>query len=437
MRRRRSGHRLPGRVPDAGDRVRRPQRSGTARCSRRKALAARLCAAGRAQHAAAHDLSAAHHQRVPRDRRRDRRHRRPHRAHDRAGHHARRPRSRRPGAARRYSDASITDKIADIVLRAARALGLARSASAVAGALTRAVPRRDQLPVRKRRRHLGRQPAGRVGLRASPTSSGGSASATPAPSSPPSCCCCASSWRTSINRFAEAMTIFAVAMAGLMPILHLGRPWFFYWLIPYPDIMNVWPQWRSPLVWDIFAIGTYLDRVAAVLVHGPDPRPRDAARPRAHALEADRVRSARARLARRGAALGALRHRLSADGGSRHAAGHLGAQRGVARFLVRHYAPGWHSTIFPPYFVAGALFSGFAMALTLAVPMRAVFRLKSFITARHLDNMAKLMLVMRPDRRLQLRRRDLHGVLQRRPLRDRRRRATAIVGPYAPVCLVA
>ena len=87
-------------------------------------------------------------------------------------------------------------------------------------------------------------------------------------------------WRTSINRFAEAMTIFAVAMAGLMPILHLGRPWFFYWLIPYPDIMDLWPQWRSPLVWDIFAIGTYVDRVAAVLVHGPDRRPRDAARPR-------------------------------------------------------------------------------------------------------------------------------------------------------------
>jgi len=65
-------------------------------------------------------------------------------------------------------------------------------------------------------------------------------------------------WRTSINRFAEAMTIFAVAMAGLMPILHLGRPWFFYWLAPYPDVMNVWPQWRSPLVWDIFAIGTYI-----------------------------------------------------------------------------------------------------------------------------------------------------------------------------------
>src|SRR5215831_6902978 len=65
-------------------------------------------------------------------------------------------------------------------------------------------------------------------------------------------------WRTSINRSAEAMTIFAVAMAGLMPILHLGRPWFFYWLIPYPDVMNVWPQWRSPLIWDIFAIGTYI-----------------------------------------------------------------------------------------------------------------------------------------------------------------------------------
>ncbi len=80
----------------------------------------------------------------------------------------------------------------------------------------------------------------------------------PAPSSRRSCCCCGRRWRTSINRFAEAMTLFAAGIAGIFPILHLGRPWFFYWLVPYPNIMNLWPQWRSPLVWDFFAISTYL-----------------------------------------------------------------------------------------------------------------------------------------------------------------------------------
>ena len=127
-------------------------------------------------------------------------------------------------------------------------------------------------------------------------------------------------WRTSINRFAEAMTIFAVAMAGLMPILHLGRPWFFYWLIPYPNIMNVWPQWRSPLVWDIFAIGTYIIVSLLFWYMGliPDLATlRDRARTR---LAADRLRPVRARLARRRAALASLRHRLSADGRTRDAA---------------------------------------------------------------------------------------------------------------------
>ena len=112
-------------------------------------------------------------------------------------------------------------------------------------------------------------------------------------------------WRTSINRFAEAMTLFAVAMAGLFPLLHLGRPWFFYWLAPYPNMMNLWPQWRSPLVWDFFAIAHLHHRLAAVLVRRPDARPGDAARPRDDALQAHRLRPVRARLARRGAALGA------------------------------------------------------------------------------------------------------------------------------------
>ena len=116
-------------------------------------------------------------------------------------------------------------------------------------------------------------------------------------------------WRTSINRFAEAMTIFAVAMAGLMPILHLGRPWFFYWLIPYPNVMNVWPQWRSPLVWDIFAIGTYIIVSILFWYMGLHSRSRIAARPRAHARQAGRLRPVRARLARRGAPLAAASRR--------------------------------------------------------------------------------------------------------------------------------
>jgi Ni/Fe-hydrogenase subunit HybB-like protein len=200
------------------------------------------------------------------------------------------------------------------------------------------------------------------------------------------------SWRTSINRFAEAMTLFALAMAGLMPILHLGRPWFFYWLIPYPNIMNLWPQWRSPLVWDIFAIGTYI--IVSLLFWYMGMMPdlatlRDKAEQRwkkvAYGLFA---------LGWRGDAL----HWARFDSAYLLLAGLatplvISVHSVVSLDFTIGNTPGWHSTIFPPYFVAGALFSGFAMALTLAVPLRAVFGLKAFITARHLDNMAKLMLV--------------------------------------------
>jgi Ni/Fe-hydrogenase subunit HybB-like protein len=198
-------------------------------------------------------------------------------------------------------------------------------------------------------------------------------------------------WRTSINRFAEAMTIFAISMAGLMPILHLGRPWFFYWLVPYPDIMNVWPQWRSPLVWDIFAISTYI--IVSVLFWYMGLLP-DLATLR------DRARKHWQRFAYGLAALGwrgDARHWQRYDSAYLLIAGLatplvISVHSVVSLDFAVADLPGWHSTIFPPYFVAGALFSGFAMALTLAIPLRQVFQLHEFITARHLDNMAKIML---------------------------------------------
>ncbi|HEV8517821.1 MAG TPA: NrfD/PsrC family molybdoenzyme membrane anchor subunit [Burkholderiales bacterium] len=199
-------------------------------------------------------------------------------------------------------------------------------------------------------------------------------------------------WRTSINRFSEAMTIFAIAMAGLMPILHLGRPWFFYWLIPYPDIMNVWPQWRSPLVWDIFAIGTYMIVSILFWYMGLIPD-----------LATLRDRSAQ-RWKQVAYGLLALGWRGEARHWQRFDTAYL-LMAGLATPLVISVhsvvsldfsfgnVAGWHSTIFPPYFVAGALFSGFAMALTISIPLRAVFGLQDFITARHLDNIAKIMLL--------------------------------------------
>ena len=198
-------------------------------------------------------------------------------------------------------------------------------------------------------------------------------------------------WRTSINRFAEAMTLFAAGMAGLFPILHLGRPWFAYWLAPYPNRMDLWPQWRSPLVWDVFAISTYLIVSALFWYLGMIP---DLATLR------DRARSRGKRVAYGLLALGWR-------GESRHWARHETAYlllAGLATPLVVSVhsvvamdfaignTPGYHSTIFPPYFVAGALFSGFAMVLTLAIPLRRAFDLKDFITEVHLDHAAKVLL---------------------------------------------
>jgi molybdopterin-containing oxidoreductase family membrane subunit len=202
-------------------------------------------------------------------------------------------------------------------------------------------------------------------------------------------------WRTSINRFAEAMTLFAAGIAGIFPILHLGRPWFFYWLVPYPNVMNVWPQWRSPLVWDFFAISTYLTVSLLFWYVGLIP---DLATLRDRALRSSAHRA-------KGFIYGLLA--LGWRGEARHWARYETAYwllAGLATPLVVSVhtivsldfaignTPGYHSTIFPPYFVAGALFSGFAMVITLAIPLRHYFRLHDFITDGHLNNAAKILL---------------------------------------------
>jgi molybdopterin-containing oxidoreductase family membrane subunit len=198
-------------------------------------------------------------------------------------------------------------------------------------------------------------------------------------------------WRTSINRFAEAMTLFAVACAALFPLLHMGRPWLFYWLLPYPNTMGTWPQPRSPLVWDVFAVTTYATVSALFWFVGMIP---DLATLR------DRAKRRAAQIIYGILAMG---WRGSARHWHRYETAYL-LLAGLATPLVVSVhtvvsfdfsigiVPGWHATIFPPYFVAGAIYAGFAMVLTLAIPLRAVYGLEDFITARHIDNMAKIML---------------------------------------------
>ncbi len=199
-------------------------------------------------------------------------------------------------------------------------------------------------------------------------------------------------WRTSINRFAEAMTLFAVMCAGLFPLLHMGRQWYFYWLVPYPNTMAMWPQFRSPLVWDVFAVSTYFTISLLFWYVGLLPD-----------LATLRDRS-RTRIGQILYGVFALGWRGSALHWQRYRIAYL-LLAGLATPLVISVhsvvsldftvaqLPGWHSTIFPPYFVAGAIFSGFAMVLTLAIPMRLAFGLQGLITLRHLDNCAKLTLV--------------------------------------------
>ena len=198
-------------------------------------------------------------------------------------------------------------------------------------------------------------------------------------------------WRTSINRFAEAMTLFAVACAGLFPVLHLGRPWLAYWLFPYPNTMGMWPQFRSPLIWDVFAVSTYATVSALFWYVGLIP---DLATLRDRATN---------RFAQVVYGFGAMGWRGSAAHWHNYETAYL-LLAGLATPLVISVhtvvsfdfaigiVPGWHATIFPPYFVAGAIYAGFAMVLTLAIPLRAAFGLEDFITTRHLQNMGKVML---------------------------------------------
>jgi len=199
-------------------------------------------------------------------------------------------------------------------------------------------------------------------------------------------------WRTSINRFAEAMTLFAVACAGLFPIIHLGRPELFYFLMPYPASTGLWPQFRSPLVWDFFAITTY--GLVSFLFWFIGLLPDLATlRDRAKRKWVKLIFGVLA-MGWRGSARHWFRYQkvyfwLAALATPLVVSVHSIVSLDFASGII----PGWHSTIFPPYFVAGAIFSGFAMVLTIAIPLRAVYGLKGFITERHLDNMAKVMLV--------------------------------------------
>lgn len=198
-------------------------------------------------------------------------------------------------------------------------------------------------------------------------------------------------WRNSINRFAEAMTLFAVACAGIFPLLHLGRPWTFYWLFPYPNTLDVWPQFRSPLVWDVFAVSTYGTVSLLFWYLGLIP---DLAtmRDRAQHIVSKKIYGVLAWGWR-----GSVRH------WHRYQTAYL-LLAGLATPLVISVhsivgldfaisvLPGWHTTIFPPYFVAGAIFSGFAMVLTLVIPIRSLYNLGGIITDRHLDYMGRVIL---------------------------------------------
>jgi len=198
-------------------------------------------------------------------------------------------------------------------------------------------------------------------------------------------------WRTSINRFAEAMTLFAVASAGLFPLLHVGRPWLAFWLMPYPNTMNVWPQFRSPLVWDVFAVSTYATVSALFWYTGLIP---DLATLR------DRAKN---KVAKTLYGIFSMGWRGSARHWERYEIAYL-MLAGLSTPLVVSVhtvvsfdfavsvIPGWHATLFPPYFVAGAIYSGFAMVLTLAIPVRKFYGLEDYITMRHIDAMAKITL---------------------------------------------
>ena len=200
------------------------------------------------------------------------------------------------------------------------------------------------------------------------------------------------SWRTSINRFAEAMTIFAVMCALIFPGVHVGRVWLAYWMFPIPNQMAMWPNFRSPLLWDVFAVGIYFTVSLLFWYTGLIP---DLATLR------DRAKSKVKRFIYGILSLGwraSNRHWQNYELAYLMLAGLstplvLSVHSIVSTDFAISLLPGWHTTIFPPYFVAGAIFSGFAMVITLAIPTRKIFGLEDFITVTHLERMAKIILL--------------------------------------------
>ncbi len=199
-------------------------------------------------------------------------------------------------------------------------------------------------------------------------------------------------WRTAINRAAEAMTIFAVVCAGLFPLLRVGRTLLAYWLIPYPNFRQLWVNFRSPLIWDVFAVSTYATISLLFWYLGMVP---DLATVRDHKT---------GKWARRVYGFFAMNWRGTARDWHHYESAYgmlaaiatplvLSVHSNVAMDFATSTAPGWHSTIFPPYFVAGAIFSGFAMVITLMVIVRKIYDLEDYLTVDHMEMMCKIMLV--------------------------------------------
>jgi Ni/Fe-hydrogenase subunit HybB-like protein len=199
-------------------------------------------------------------------------------------------------------------------------------------------------------------------------------------------------WRTSINRFAEAMTLFAVIQAGLFPLIHLGRPWFAFWLFPYPATLGVWPNFKSPLIWDVFAVSTYL--TVSFLFWYIGLIPDLAALRDASTKKAQRIAYGIFALGWRGSARHYQHYRIGYLILASLSTPLVLSVHSIVSFdFAVSQLPGWHTTIFPPYFVAGAVFSGFAMVMTLMIPARKALGFERVVTERHLENMAKVMLV--------------------------------------------
>jgi len=199
-------------------------------------------------------------------------------------------------------------------------------------------------------------------------------------------------WRTSINRAAEAMTIFAVMCAGIFPLIHIGRVWLGWWLFPLPNANGpIWPQFRSPLMWDVFAVSTYFTVSVLFWYVGLIPD---------LAIIRDRAKTKIRKFCYGLFALGwtgSNRHWCNYERAYLILAGLstplvLSVHSIVSLDFSVSQLPGWHTTIFPPYFVAGAIYSGFGMVLTLIVPLRSIFKLEEVVTMRHIDLICKVTL---------------------------------------------